>query len=401
MSTYRKSPSVDPPAGSTRETRGSPPCRATTSPRRSDEAGDVGVQASDVEDLVGVDVADPGDHVLVEEQRLEQRDAAAEQRRPTRRVGSSTSGSSPRRATRGPRRRRDRVEHDHLAERARIDEQQLRMSPSGVAEVQHDVGVRRARGPGIGTSSSWPVMRRWTIKHVARVERDSRYLPRRSAAVSVVPVSPSISACRDVRRTVRSRPTSTPSIDRPTTELVQPAPNGLDLRQLRQRSTSRRQRRSGVGSRPLTELSGEAAGRRGGRPLLGRPLERPRPHRARCRPHGTGGEEALLVVGTLLGDLVHRLRHAGGGEQLLQGRLEVELVEVLGGRFDAVDDQSLDEVVGRWSGRGRCRWPRSAPPSHRRGSTAWRSSGRRLALAELDVRADAELDGQLGEGAWC
>ena len=60
-------------------------------------------------------------------------------------------------------------------------------------------------------------MRRWTITASPESSGATRYLPRRPAAVIVVPVSPSITASADVRRTVRSRPTSTRTMRRPTT----------------------------------------------------------------------------------------------------------------------------------------------------------------------------------------
>ena len=75
-------------------------------------------------------------------------------------------------------------------------------------------------------------MRRWTSRVSPVSSGQSRYLPRRPAARSAAPVSPSISSRADVRRTVRSRPTSTARIGPAHDPLLEPSADGLDLGQL-------------------------------------------------------------------------------------------------------------------------------------------------------------------------
>ncbi len=109
------------------------------------------------------------------------------------------------------------VVDDHLPERAGVDEQQI-----GSAEVEDDVGVHRALGAGFDEEH---LAGHAQVDHqrVARVEWTQEVLAAASGArSSAVPVRPSIRAWRDVRRTVRSRPTSTPSIRRPTTSRSNP-----------------------------------------------------------------------------------------------------------------------------------------------------------------------------------
>src|SRR3954447_13313207 len=65
-------------------------------------------------------------------------------------------------------------------------------------------------------------MRRWIISASPVSSEQTMYLPRRPMEVIVAPVNPSISCWREVRRTVRSRPTSTRSIRRPTTNETMP-----------------------------------------------------------------------------------------------------------------------------------------------------------------------------------
>ena len=93
----------------------------------------------------------------------------------------SAIGSTP---ERGPARAARRphvvgVEHDHLAERARVDEPHL-------ADRRRDASPRgcgAARGAPAAASSTWPLMRRWIISVSPESSGSSRYLPRRSAAV--------------------------------------------------------------------------------------------------------------------------------------------------------------------------------------------------------------------------
>ena len=170
-------------------------------------------QAGPVEDLVGVDVADAGDDVLVEQQRLQrprrrtERLCAAPPRRTVRRSGRRRGGRV--RAAR-PRRGRDRTRRPHrtFADRRTMPRDRRRgASPRGCAPDDR-------RPPA--ASSTWPLMRRWIMHVSPESSGSSRYLPRRSAASTTVSVSPAITASREVRRTERSRPTSTRSIRRPT-----------------------------------------------------------------------------------------------------------------------------------------------------------------------------------------
>jgi hypothetical protein len=95
-----------------------------------------------VEDLVGVDVADAGDDVLVEQERfqeastrpqhlaeLPERDLVGDRVGPEVRDVGHLDGSVR------------RVEHHHLAEGSGVDEPEL----VAVVEVEHDVGVHRPR----------------------------------------------------------------------------------------------------------------------------------------------------------------------------------------------------------------------------------------------------------------
>ena len=112
----------------------------------------IGAQPRLVQDLVGVDVADPGDHVLVEQQRLEQAVPRAQQ--PAQHRQRELTGDRVDTEV-GQLRQFDgdvvRVEHDDLAERARVDEPQLVRRMLAVrVEVHHDVRVRRPLGAFVG-----------------------------------------------------------------------------------------------------------------------------------------------------------------------------------------------------------------------------------------------------------
>ena len=144
---------------------------ATTSRRRSDDAGDLRMEAGGVEDLVGVDVADPGDHVLVEQQRLELRRPAAQHGAELVRAGVVDERVDAEPGDLG-----ELgvdvvgVVDDHLAERARVDEQQV-----GIAEVEDDMGVQRPLGAAVDEEQ---LAGHAQVDHqrVARVERAQEVL---------------------------------------------------------------------------------------------------------------------------------------------------------------------------------------------------------------------------------
>ena len=58
------------------------------------------------------------------------------------------------------------------------------------------------------------------------------------------------------------------------------------------------------------------------------------------------GEEPLVVIWAVLGEVVDRRRLAGRGDQFLERRLVVELIEPLGRRRQPVGDERLDDAVG-------------------------------------------------------
>ena len=150
--------------------------------RRQRSTRPVGAEPGGVQDLVAVDVADAGDDVLVEQQRLQlprPAEHAAPSARP--RLSPSVIGSTPSRCQLG---HLDgdvgRVEHDDLAERARVDEPQLlgrarreAQRPRGCAAGAASPAWRAAPGRSSAGGSS----RRRRSR-----ARSSRYLPRRSRA---------------------------------------------------------------------------------------------------------------------------------------------------------------------------------------------------------------------------
>ena len=141
------------------------------------------------------------------------------------------------------------IEDHHLAERPRIDEPQL-LRPARRRGAARRACDRVGASPA-GLTSTRPLIRRWIIRSspVSRAHR--MYLPRRPIDVTVVPVRPSISACAR-RPTHRSLATDLDALDATADdERHQPAPNGLDLRQLRHRlATPRRRARRTPRTRP-------------------------------------------------------------------------------------------------------------------------------------------------------
>ena len=247
------------------------------------------------------------------------------------------------------------VEHDHLAERARVDEQQS----DGPASASP--GGRRCSTTWVCGGRGAPGLDEQQLaghaqvdhQHVAGVERAQQVL---AAAPGGDERGPGEAVDQGLPRRAPdgALPADLDALDRAARRrgAVEPAPNGLDLGQLRHRSAT--------ASAPLTACRRRRHRRARHRARwrgYGSPRRRPpaRPHRFE-RPSPDPSTSPLT-------DTVAKKRfswsgpcsvmsytgggHAGGGEQLLQRRLEVELVEALGGRVDAVGDQRLDEVVGR------------------------------------------------------
>ena len=180
----------------------------------------IGPQSGEVQRLVAVDVADPGDDVLVEQQGLELAVAAEAAR--SARPGSARRSPDRSRAWPAP-----------AARPRAFDGSNTTTSPNVRGSTNHSSSAGRSCSPPasrcsttwvcggraapVGAISTRPLIRRWIISPSPESSEPMRYLPRLPNAVIVTPVNPSISASAEVRRTVRSRPTSTGSIRRPTT----------------------------------------------------------------------------------------------------------------------------------------------------------------------------------------
>src|SRR5262245_33054119 len=267
------------------------------------------------------------------------------------RVSSSTRGSGPRRPSSGT----------STAARAGSN---TTTSPNVRGSTNHSSSpplstmatwVCGGRGAPAVASRSWPLMRRWNMTASPESSGATRYLPRRPAAVIVVPVRPSITASRDVRRTVRSRPTSTRSMRRPTTCSSRPrrttstsGSSGIVAdRAAATRSWCRAGRaRGGAGHGPVARgavgrgvtvdadllddlLDGAHQVVEGlpGRRLLGlllAPALTPPPHPTVDLRLGV---EVLGVVGSLVAHLVDRRALEQADGQLLQRGLVVETAE--------------------------------------------------------------------------
>ena len=188
-----------------------------------------------------------------------------------------------------------RVEHHHLAERAWIDEPQL----AAVVRAQQRRACGAAARLGDGRASTWPLMRRWIISVVAACRAAAAGTCRAgSPSTSVVPVRPSISACRDVRRTVRSRPTST-CVDAAPDDDARPSP----------RRTVSTSGSSGIGQASAWSSASSAAHACGRGHLLGRLLRPARALAEHVAVDGTTREEPLGVVGPARAQDVHGRAH--------------------------------------------------------------------------------------------
>ena len=226
---------------------------------------------------------------------------------------------------------------------------------------------------------------------VAGVEREQEVLPapvgggdrRAGQAVDRLPA-------RDVRRTVRSRPTST-AFDAPADdEAVEAAPDRLDLGQLGHRSIETGVRRRRAGRTPRT------------RPCSAGFFERPSPSPTMRPSTHDRGEEALGVVGPLgAHDVDGRAEAVAVRASSCSARLVVEPVEAIGRRRrGAGANEALDQVV-----RGRRAAVEVDRAEHRlervrQDRRLLAPAGRVLALAEQQAVADAELARPPRRGRW-
>ena len=286
------------------------------SPQRPGDA--LGVQLGGVQDLVGVDVADAGDHVLVEQQRLEPGAAAGEQRlQRDRRRGRRRSGSMPSFASSGS--STSTWSGSNTTTSPNVRGSTNHSSSAGVAGQRH---ARRGCAAGrVGAGRAPAAAGRSCAGAPSACRRcragSSRYLPRRSAARTVAPVSPSIDL-------LLRRPPH------------RPLAADLDVLDARARRRGRRARagrsRPRGAQAPATLAASRWAHGVGRRRLLGRLLRAPRALADHGAVDDDGGEEALGVVGALGARDVLGRRAAVDGDLLLQPRLVVEVVEVGRGR---------------------------------------------------------------------
>ena len=214
-------------------------CSRRTSAGFSEPAARSGCRRAQVEDLVGVDVADAGDHRLVEQQRLEPASAARRaapagwSRRGRRRAGRGRVG--PARAARR-RRGRGRTRRPRRTCGGRRTTAPRRVRRTSASD---DVGVRRAGGPG-GRQQQLAGHPQVDHHRVAGVERAQQVL---AAPPGVEDRRPG-QAVDDLlgrRAPHRALAADLDRLDRPADDpRGEPPPDGLDLRQLRHRRRGRR-----------------------------------------------------------------------------------------------------------------------------------------------------------------
>ena len=221
-------------------------------------------------------------------------------------------------------------------------------------EVQDHVRVIGGRCEPESLTSTRPLMRRWIIKASPVSSVQTMYLPRRPMDVTVEPVKPSINAWRDVRRTVRSRPTSTRSMRRPTTNETSP------------RRTVSTSGNSG------TTTSRRPARRTPRRPPAARPTSSTSP---RPRPDAVPSTStvALNVLEWSGPDSVNRYTGAVSYSRAVSSwstRLVVQPVELAGGDLQAFAEQPRRPAPSRRRPHRRGTPHRARPRARRRGSTA-------------------------------
>src|SRR5215217_2281931 len=251
-------------------------------------------------------------------------------------------------------------------------------SSAGAPDSTSTTWVWAGRTAPAGANSSWPLIRRCTIIVSPVSSGHSRYLPRRSAATIVAPVRPSTTCCLDVRRTVRSRPTSTSSTVRPTTRPANP------------RRTVSTSGSSGTGGVEL----GAGVGR--GR-LLGRLLRSPRALSDGDTVDDDVGEEQLGVVRSLGARDVLRRRAAVERDLLLEPRLVIEVIEVGRRRGEARPDEPLDQVVGGGRAAVDVHRPEHGLQRVRQDRRLLAPAGGVLTAPEQEERPELELLGHVGE----
>ena len=309
-----------------------------------------------MQDLVGVDVADAGDHVLVEQQRLRApgRWTRVIRRSVRRRERFGDRIDAQHRQLGQLDRHVVGIEHDDLTERARVDEPAPRRPSSRV--ITTCVCGRPRRAPA--ASSTWPLMRRWIITASPRVEREQQVL-----APTVGSLDHRVGQPADQRARATCAGRHAP--DRPRRgrsdarrDARQATPNRLDLGQFRHADV-----------RPVdAERQALVGGHLFGGLLRATRRLRRGPHRRRSPTRrtswrGPGPCEVTVYSGAP--------RPARGG-QLLQLRLVVELIEALDRRRESGRDEPIDHRVRRPPHHHRGRRLRAPLRTRRTGSTASR-----------------------------
>ena len=320
-----------------------------------------------MEDLVGVDVADAGDHVLVEQQRLEPGPPAGEQRAAAS-IGVEAVGErvdargGPARAARRRRGRgRTRRPRRTCAGRRTTAPRRARRT----APARRGCAAGAARPPA--ASSSWPVMRRCTISVSPVSSGQQQVLAAPVGGEDVAPVSPSIDL---LRRRPPHRALAT-DLDaarcvRPTTRCGEPAADGLDLRQLRHGSVAGDGRRR----RASAHAGGSAAA------CSAAFFERPVPSPSTAPSTTTEAKNRLAWSGpSARRDVLRRRRPPSPAASSCRRDLWSRWSRWAAVVGEPRADQPLDDVVGRRPGRRRRTPRRTRPRARRTGSTA--SPGRR------------------------
>src|SRR6478672_641400 len=204
-----------------------------------------------------------------------------------------------------------------------------------------------SRGASAGSTSSWPLMPRWTMRPwrwpSGAVRTSQRYLPRRSAASMVLSVrraarSTGPGRCRRATRAPRK---AAESMRRPTTWSARPRRTTSTSGSSGIHGSGRARGPGGLGAG--TQLGPGALGGL----LLGLLLAAPDPlAEGLLADDGPCGED-LLVVGALLGHAVLGHAEAGGGGELLQAGLPVQAGAEAGRGLHQRVEQVVHERAGR------------------------------------------------------
>ena len=209
------------------------------------------VQLRPPQGFVGVDVAHPGDERLVDEERLEARAAARGCAGGTRagvNRGSRGSGPTPSNGSSSA---------PYSPTRPNLRMSRKRSSrPSSSDSASRSYG---SRGSDAGTTNSWPVILRWTVRKAPPERSTISCLPRRPIASTRRPATPAANRAGSSSRSVRCQLTRAPVI-------AGPAPPS-DGRRRRRRS---RATVSTSGSSGIVETIGQAPlARRGNSGTIG------------------------------------------------------------------------------------------------------------------------------------